>query len=142
MGREHGETSAPTRPVGDRTASGLYPLNVALEAYDAARPRSYGAPAVLAVLAASPAAARVRRAAAGTALHAAVYGRHGDAVVLAVLRAEPARAGKESEIPNFKGSSLGRFPLVSADFWTSGHLAERSGSVNIFLTSARAEHSR
>ena len=92
MGREHGETSAPTRPVGDRTASGLYPLNVALEAYDAARPRSYGAPAVLAVLAASPAAARVRRAAAGTALHAAVYGRHGDAVVLAVLRAEPAAA--------------------------------------------------
>ena len=32
------------------------------------------------------------------------------------------RAGKESEIPNFKGSSLGRFPLVSADFWTSDHL--------------------
>ena len=25
-------------------------------------------------------------------------------------------AGKECEIPNFKGSSLGRFPLVSADF--------------------------
>jgi hypothetical protein len=27
----------------------------------------------------------------------------------------PARAGKESDIPNFKGSDLGRFPLVSAD---------------------------
>jgi trehalose 6-phosphate synthase/phosphatase len=39
------------------------------------------------------------------------------------------RAGQESEIPNFKGSSLGRFPLVSADFWTSDHLSERSRSV-------------
>ncbi|EGB11003.1 hypothetical protein AURANDRAFT_62239 [Aureococcus anophagefferens] len=36
------------------------------------------------------------------------------------------RAGQESEIPNFKGSDLGRFPLVSADFWTSDHLSERS----------------
>ena len=40
-----------------------------------------------------------------------------------------ARAAKESEIPNFKGSFLGRFPLVSADFWTSDHLSERSRSV-------------
>ena len=36
------------------------------------------------------------------------------------------RAGQESEIPNFKASYLGRFPLVSADFWTSDHLSERS----------------
>ncbi|EGB08555.1 hypothetical protein AURANDRAFT_25718, partial [Aureococcus anophagefferens] len=43
------------------------------------------------------------------------------------------RAGQESEIPNFKGSYLGRFPLVSADFWTSDHLSERSRSVNAFL---------
>ena len=35
-------------------------------------------------------------------------------------------AGKGCEIPNFKGSYLGRFPLVSADFWTSDHLSERS----------------
>ncbi|KAH8098092.1 hypothetical protein JL720_1019 [Aureococcus anophagefferens] len=35
-------------------------------------------------------------------------------------------AGQESEMPNFKGSDLGRFPLVSADFWTSDHLSERS----------------
>ena len=41
-------------------------------------------------------------------------------------------AGKESDIPNFKGSSLGRFPLVSADFWTSDHLSERSRSVDAF----------
>ncbi|KAH8068909.1 hypothetical protein JL720_12115 [Aureococcus anophagefferens] len=40
-----------------------------------------------------------------------------------------ARAAKESEIPNFKGSYLGRFPLVSADFWTSDHLSKRSRSV-------------
>ena len=42
------------------------------------------------------------------------------------------RAGKEGEIPNFKGSYLGRFPLVSADFWTSDHLLERSRSVDAF----------
>ena len=43
-----------------------------------------------------------------------------------------ARAAQESEIPNFKGSDLGRFPLVLADFWTSDHLSERSRSVNAF----------
>ena len=42
------------------------------------------------------------------------------------------RAAKESEIPNFKGSYLGRFPLVLADFWTSDHLSERSRSVDAF----------
>ena len=42
------------------------------------------------------------------------------------------RAGQESEIPNFKASYLGRFPLVSADFWTSDHLSERYRSVNAF----------
>ena len=42
------------------------------------------------------------------------------------------RAGKESEIPNFKGSDLGRFRLVSADFWTSDHLSERSRSMDAF----------
>ena len=52
------------------------------------------------------------------------------------------RAGQESEIPNFKGSYLGRFPLVSADFWTSDHLSERSRSVDAFPERARAEHSR
>ena len=42
------------------------------------------------------------------------------------------RAAKESEIPNFKGSYLGRFPLVSADFWTSDHLSGRSRSADAF----------
>ena len=53
-----------------------------------------------------------------------------------------ARAAKESEIPNFKGSYLGHFPLVSADFWTSDHLSERSRSMDPFLERARAERSR
>jgi hypothetical protein len=54
--------------------------------------------------------------------------------VCLMLRAEIAldRAAKESEIPNFKGSHLGRFPLVSADSWTSDHLSERSRSVDAF----------
>ena len=60
------------------------------------------------------------------------------------LESSPAavvvRAGQESEIPNFKGSFLGRFPLVSADFWTSDHLSERSRSVNAFFWSARARN--
>ena len=42
------------------------------------------------------------------------------------------RAAKESEIPNFKGSFLGRFPLVLADFWTSDRLSERSRRVGAF----------
>ena len=42
------------------------------------------------------------------------------------------RAAQESEIPNFKGSFLDRFPLVSADFWTSDHLSERPRSVGAF----------
>jgi hypothetical protein len=41
-------------------------------------------------------------------------------------------AAKESDMPNFKGSYLGRVPLVSADFWTSDHLSERSRRVGAF----------
>ena len=52
----------------------------------------------------------------------------GDAVFFA-LTAACTRAGKGCEIPNFKGSYLGHFPLVLADFWTSDHLSERSRSV-------------
>ena len=37
-----------------------------------------------------------------------------------------ARAAKGCENPNFKGSYLGRFLLVLADFWTRDHLSERS----------------
>jgi hypothetical protein len=44
-----------------------------------------------------------------------------------------SRAAQESEIPNFKGSDLGHFPLVSADFWTSDHLSERSRRVGASL---------
>ena len=58
-------------------------------------------------------------------------------LVLEVTCATPGcavhyRAAKESEISNFKGSYLGRFPLVLADFWTSDHLSERSRSVDAF----------
>ena len=80
--------------------------------------------------------------------------RYGDALVLLpslrrlrFLRAELAsrvadRAAQESDMPNFKGSDLGRFPVVSADFWTSDHLSERSRSVDAVFERARAEHSR
>ena len=54
----------------------------------------------------------------------------GDEVVVHLAE---IRAAKESEIPNFKGSFLGRFPLVSANSWTSDHLSERSRSVDAFL---------
>ena len=59
---------------------------------------------------------------------ARVDGLHGKLAPADVLD----RAGKECEIPNFKGSYLGRFQLVLADFWTSDHLLERSRSVNTF----------
>ena len=58
---------------------------------------------------------------------AADYRSGGNAEVLVA-----PRAAQESEIPNFKGSYRGRFPLVSADFWTSDHLSERSRSVDAF----------
>ena len=54
----------------------------------------------------------------------------GDALRLLGRHDAAVGAGKESEIPNFKGSYLGRFPLVLADFWTSDHLSERSRSVD------------
>ena len=41
-------------------------------------------------------------------------------------------AAKESDIPHFKGSYLGRFPLVLAHSWTSDHLSERSRSLDAF----------
>ena len=48
------------------------------------------------------------------------------------------RAAQESEIPNFKGSDLGHFPLVLANSWTSDHLSERSRSVDaVSVTRAR-----
>ena len=50
----------------------------------------------------------------------------------APVRFADTRAAKESEIPNFKGSYLGRFPLVSAGFWTSDRLSERSRSMDAF----------
>ena len=61
------------------------------------------------------------------------------AAVDADVGAVAARAAKESEIPNFKGSFLGRFPLVLADFWTGDHLLERSRSVDVFRN-ARAQN--
>ncbi|KAH8070609.1 hypothetical protein JL721_5009 [Aureococcus anophagefferens] len=44
-------------------------------------------------------------------------------------------AGNGRDIANFY---LGRFPLVSADFWTSDHPSERSRSVDAFFRNARA----
>jgi alkylated DNA repair dioxygenase AlkB len=68
------------------------------------------------------------------------------AFVRSVVAEDPApsaarcRAAQESEIPNFKGFFLGRFPLVSADFWTSDHLSERSRSMDAFSRDARARN--
>ena len=53
------------------------------------------------------------------------------------------RAGKGCEIiPSLRGSlDFGRFPLVSADFWTSDRLSERSRRVDPFTgTRARARN--
>jgi len=79
----------------------------------------------------------VRDDAAGWAATAAALRRIDAAcatvVVFAAWRVDVSRgAAKESEIPNFKGSDLGRFPLALADFWTSDHLSERPRSVDVF----------
>jgi hypothetical protein len=50
-----------------------------------------------------------------------------------LVRHVAAGAAKESDMPNFKGSDLGRVPLVSADFWTSDRLSERSRRVDAFV---------
>ena len=55
-----------------------------------------------------------------------------DAEIIKLTAQYAAASGKESELPNFKGSYLGRFPLVSADFWTSDHRSERSRRVDAF----------
>ena len=44
----------------------------------------------------------------------------------------PVRAAKGCEIPNFKGSYLGRFPLVLADFWSRENLSARFRSGDAF----------
>ena len=72
------------------------------------------------------------------ATDAATKRRIADAGCQLVLKMVFTRAGQESEIPNFKASYLGHFPLVSADFWTSAHLSERSRSLDVFsVTRAR-----
>ena len=68
----------------------------------------------------------------GAILASAGFDQAEPKIVSAIAAHVWARAGKECEIPNFKGSSLGRFPLVSADFWTSDHLSERPRSVGAF----------
>ena len=55
-----------------------------------------------------------------------VLGDEAPGACASLLATASRRAGKGCENPNFKGSYLGRFPLVSADFWTRDHLSERS----------------
>ena len=50
-------------------------------------------------------------------------------------QARPVQGRKR--VPNFIGSHLDRFPLVSADFWTSDHSLERPRSVDVFFWNAR-----
>ena len=52
----------------------------------------------------------------------------------------PTGAGNERDIP--RGASLGRCPLVSADFWTSDRLSERCRGVDAVFRSARARNAR
>ena len=54
----------------------------------------------------------------------------------------PRGAAEGRDVPNFKGSSLGRFSLVSASFWTSDHLSEHSRSTDGFSGAPSAAHSR
>ena len=67
-------------------------------------------------------------------LRSALAHEHNHDVRLSLLSEDVSSgAAQESEIPSFKGSDLGHFPLVSADFWTSDHLSERSRSVDAYF---------
>ena len=56
-----------------------------------------------------------------------------DGVVPEVRAREPVPGPqKGATFLNLKGSYLGRFPLVSADFWTGDHISKRSRSVDAF----------
>merc|ERR1711903_380840 len=86
-------------------------------------------------LAGAPGGVKAKQAApsATTAAFAARFGVPHDRALDVLFR-----AAQESEIPNFKASYLGRFPLVLADFWTSDHLSERPRRVDVFsVTRAR-----
>ena len=52
-------------------------------------------------------------------------------LVADVLNTSLSGQQKSAKVANFKGSDLGRFPLVLADFWTSDHLSARSRSTNV-----------
>ena len=89
----------------------------------------YGADSATAALAAAAACdARSREAAAALPAHASGPRWHDLRLALSddALDAR-AGAGRERELP--KGADLGRVPLVSADFWTSDHVLERSRRV-------------
>ena len=103
----------PLLSPGSGGGAGL--IVAALESLAAAPPRRGGAPQAPFPLAAL----------AETLAGDAVFGSRPPGAV-------DRGAGQESEIPNFKASYLGRFPLVSADFWTSDHFSERSRSVDTF----------
>ena len=133
-----------TRTVADRRAARAERSRLArlhrARARDAAARREGRAAAAAEAAQTAPAAAarddpRLERYARMLKMHVP-YG-----AVRAKMEAD-GRAAKESEIPNFKGSDLGRFPLVSVDFWTSDHLSERSRSVDVFSERACAEHAR
>jgi len=79
-----------------------------------------------------PASARCFADALGRADAAGVVDGRARARAREVLALALGGAAQESDMPNFKGSDLGRVPLVSADFWTSDRLSERSRSVDAF----------
>ena len=105
----------------------------------AARPPRLGLPGLRRGQRRADAGRQVRRLRRGAAprgaalLQARAHPRRHDLRPRArVNRRVPDGAGNESDIPSFKGPYLGRFPLVSADFWTSDHLSKRSRSVDDF----------
>ena len=57
-------------------------------------------------------------------------------------RAVRAGAGRARDAPDFQGAALGRRRLVSADVWTSAHLAERPRRAAAVSRDARARNGR
>ena len=103
-----------------RCAASLLGATGALSAATLARPRGGDGPAGAAKVLLGARSAKQAEAWRG-AIAACVAGPE---AARAVPPAARARAGQESEIPNFKGSYLGRFPLVLANSWTSDRLSD------------------
>lgn len=77
-----------------------------------------------------------------TAMIATLAAALADGAGLLPPRVAPFRAGRGRDVPEFRGSSLGRCSLVSADFWSRDHPSDGLEARALFPERARAARPR